>query len=98
MAIVTGGASPAGRYIARGLARWTWPVVIVYLDHQVRAEATIAEIIAAGGTTIGVRADLADDLEKHYIVKPAVAPDSSHILEKLAPKNAKHDPGKPQAA
>jgi len=36
--------------------------------------------------------------KKHYIVKPAVAPDSSHILEKLAPKNAKHDPGKPQAA
>ncbi len=26
------------------------------------------------------------------------SPDSSHILEKLAPKNAKHDPGKPQAA
>jgi hypothetical protein len=36
--------------------------------------------------------------KKHYIVKPAVAPDSSHILEMLAPKNAKHDPGKPQAA
>lgn len=63
VAIVTGGSFPAGRHVARELARWAWPVVIVYLDHQSQAEATIAEIIAAGGTTIAVRADLADDLD-----------------------------------
>ena len=52
VAIVTGGSFPAGLHVARKLARWAWPVVIVYLDHQSQAEATIAEIIAAGGTTI----------------------------------------------
>jgi len=31
--------------------------------------------------------------KKHYIVKPAVAPDSSHILEKLGPGRAVDDPG-----
>src|SRR5690242_19975300 len=73
VAIVTGGASPAGRYIARGLARWAWPVVIVYLDHQSRAEATIAEIIAVGGTTIAVRADLADDLDVQRLFTESIA-------------------------
>jgi 3-oxoacyl-[acyl-carrier protein] reductase len=63
VAIVTGGSSPACRYVALGLTRWAWPIVIVYLDHQSRAEATVAEVIAAGGTTIAVRADLADDLD-----------------------------------
>jgi 3-oxoacyl-[acyl-carrier protein] reductase len=63
VAIVTNGASPDGRYVACGLARWAWPVVIVYLDHQLLAGSTAAEIIAAGGTTIAVRADLEDDLD-----------------------------------
>jgi integrase len=36
--------------------------------------------------------------KKHYIVKPAVAPDSSHILEKLGPGQSATDPGQPQAA
>ena len=49
VAIVTGGAFPAGRGIARGLAGWSWPVVVVYLDHQTRAEATVGEIISAEG-------------------------------------------------
>jgi integrase len=31
--------------------------------------------------------------KKHYIVKPAVAPDSSHILEKLAPRQPKREFG-----
>jgi 3-oxoacyl-[acyl-carrier protein] reductase len=73
VAIVTGGSFPAGRYVARGLARWAWPVVIVYLDHQSRAEATVAEIIAAGGTTITVRADLADDLDVQRLFTESIA-------------------------
>src|SRR5690349_24673473 len=63
VAIATGGSFPAGRHVARELARWAWPVVIAYLDHQSQAEATVAEIIGAGGTTIAVRADLEDDLD-----------------------------------
>ncbi|HEY0815627.1 MAG TPA: SDR family oxidoreductase [Pseudonocardia sp.] len=61
--IVTGGSFPDGRYVAGGLARWSWPVVVVYLDHQMRAEATVGQILSDGGTTIAVRADLADDLD-----------------------------------
>jgi 3-oxoacyl-[acyl-carrier protein] reductase len=73
VAIVTGGSFPAGLHVARKLARWAWPVVIVYLDHQSQAEATIAEIIAAGGTTIAVRADLADDLDVHRLFTESIA-------------------------
>lgn len=36
--------------------------------------------------------------KKHYIVKPALAPDSSHILEKLGPGQPPSDPGQPQTA
>jgi 3-oxoacyl-[acyl-carrier protein] reductase len=63
VAIVTGGSSRPGRDVARGLASWAWAIVVVYLDHQCRAEETVAEIIAAEGTTVAVRADLADDLD-----------------------------------
>ena len=73
VAIVTGGAFPAGRGIARGLAGWSWPVVVVYLDHQTRAEATVGEIISAGGATIAVRADLADDLDVQRLYTESIA-------------------------
>jgi len=63
VAIVTGGSSPSGRDVARGLAAWGWPIVVVYLERQCEAEATVAQIIAAAGTTVAVRADLADDLD-----------------------------------
>lgn len=63
VAIVTGGSVGAGRAVARGLASWGWAVVVVYLEHQPTAEATVAEILAAGGKIVAVRADLADDLD-----------------------------------
>jgi NAD(P)-dependent dehydrogenase (short-subunit alcohol dehydrogenase family) len=63
VAIVTGGSFGAGREIARGLAGWGWAIVVVYLEHQRTAEATVAEILAADGTIVAVRADLADDLD-----------------------------------
>ena len=63
VAIVTGGSIGAGREIARGLAGWGWAIVVVYLEHQRTAEATVAEILAAEGTIVAVRADLADDLD-----------------------------------
>ena len=73
VAIVTGGAFPEGRSVARGLARWSWPVVVVYLDHQLQAEATVAEIISAGGITIAVRADLADELDVQRLFSESIA-------------------------
>jgi 3-oxoacyl-[acyl-carrier protein] reductase len=63
VAIVTGGSFPSGRQVARGLAGWHWAVVVVYLEHQRTVEATVAEILAADGTIVAVRADLADDLD-----------------------------------
>ena len=63
VAIVTGGSTGAGRDIARRLACWRWAIVVVYLDQQRTTEATVAKILAAEGTVVAVRADLADDLD-----------------------------------
>jgi hypothetical protein len=73
VAIVTGGSTPTGREAARGLAGWGWAIVVVYLEHQRRAEATVAEIIAAEGTTVAVRADLADDLDVQRLFTESIA-------------------------
>jgi short chain dehydrogenase len=73
VAIVTGGASRTGREVARRVAAWKWAIVVVYLDHQSTAEATLAEIIAAGGTTVAVRADLADDLDVQRLFTESIA-------------------------
>jgi short-subunit dehydrogenase len=63
VAIVTGGSFGIGREVARVLAGWGWAIVVVYLDHQRTAEAAVAEILAADGKVVAVRADLADDLD-----------------------------------
>lgn len=63
VAIVTGGSVGGGRGIARALAGWDWAIVVVYLEHQSTTEATVAEIVAAAGKIVAVRADLTDDLD-----------------------------------
>jgi 3-oxoacyl-[acyl-carrier protein] reductase len=63
VAIVTGGSSARGRDVARGLARWDWAIVVVYLEQQQTVEATVVEILAANARIVAVRADLADDLD-----------------------------------
>jgi hypothetical protein len=63
VAIVTGGSAGNGRELARALTSWGWAIVVVYLEHQRAAEATVAEILAADGEVVAVRADLADDLD-----------------------------------
>jgi NAD(P)-dependent dehydrogenase (short-subunit alcohol dehydrogenase family) len=63
VAIVTGASIGAGREIARGLAGWGWAIVVVYLEQQRTTEATVAQIVAADGKVVAVRADLADDLD-----------------------------------
>jgi short subunit dehydrogenase len=73
VAIVTGGASQTGRDVALGLASWAWAIVVVYLEHQSGAEATVAEITAAGGTTVAVRADLADDVDVQRLFSESIA-------------------------
>jgi 3-oxoacyl-[acyl-carrier protein] reductase len=63
VAIVTGGSCGAGREIARELASRDYAVVVVYLLTQDDAEAAVAEILAAQGTALAVRADVTDELD-----------------------------------
>jgi 3-oxoacyl-[acyl-carrier protein] reductase len=63
VAIVTGGSRGIGREIARKLASRGYAVVVVYLRDQGGAEAAVEEILAAGGTGVAVRADVADELD-----------------------------------
>jgi NAD(P)-dependent dehydrogenase (short-subunit alcohol dehydrogenase family) len=73
VAIVTGGGSGTGREVARGLARWGWAIVVVYLEQQRRAEVTVEEILAAEGRTVAVRADLADELDVRRLFAESIA-------------------------
>ena len=74
VAIVTGGSSGTGREVARALTGWGWAIVIVYLEHQRAVEATVDEILAAGGSVVAVRADPADDLDvQRLFVESAAA-------------------------
>lgn len=63
VAIVTGGSAGTGRELARAVTRWGWAIVVVYLEHQHTADATVKEILAADGDVVTVRADLTDDLD-----------------------------------
>ena len=73
VAIVTGGSSGTGREVARALTSWGWAIVIVYLEHQRAAEATVDEILAAGGKVVAVRADPADDLDVQRLFAESTA-------------------------
>ena len=73
VAIVTGGASGTGREVARALTDWGWAIVIVYLEHQRRAEDTVEEILDAGGNVVAVRADPADDLDVQRLFAESTA-------------------------
>ena len=73
VAIVTGGSVRTGREVARGVAGWGWPIIVVYLEDQRSAEATVADILAAGGRTVAVRADLVDDLDVQRLFSESIA-------------------------
>ena len=73
VAIVTGGSSGTGREIARALTSWGWAIVVVYLEHQRTVEATVAEILAAEGKVVAVRADLTDDLDVQRLFAESTA-------------------------
>src|SRR5262249_14331018 len=73
VAIVTGGAARSGGDIARGLASPAWAIVLVSLDHQSRAEETLAAIIASEAATVAVRADLADEFDVERLFSESCA-------------------------
>ena len=73
VAIVTGGSSGTGREVARALTSWGWAIVIVYLEHQRAAEATVDEILGVGGNAVAVRADPADNLDVQRLFAESIA-------------------------
>ena len=63
VAIVTGGSRGIGRAVARTLAGGDYAVVVNYMNSRAAADAAVAEILAANGTAVAVRADVADELD-----------------------------------
>jgi 3-oxoacyl-[acyl-carrier protein] reductase len=63
VAIVTGGARGLGLEITRTLAGRGFAVVLSYAMDQAAAEAAVEEVLAADGTALAVRADVADELD-----------------------------------
>src|ERR1700750_1767798 len=63
VAIVTGGSRGIGRAVARTLAGGDYAVVGNYMNSRAAADAAVAEILAANGTAVAVRADVADELD-----------------------------------
>jgi 3-oxoacyl-[acyl-carrier protein] reductase len=59
-AIVTGASGGIGQSVAARLARDGLAVVVNYAGNASRADKVVADIAAAGGRAIAVRADLAD--------------------------------------
>lgn len=62
-ALVTGAAQGIGRAVARRLAAHGAHVAVNYRTREAEAQAAVAEIRAAGGTAIAVRADAAEPAE-----------------------------------
>jgi 3-oxoacyl-[acyl-carrier protein] reductase len=73
VAIVTGGGCAIGQEVARALASQGDAIIAVYLDHQSSADAAVEEVLAAGGTAVTVRADLADDLDVERLFTETIA-------------------------
>jgi 3-oxoacyl-[acyl-carrier protein] reductase len=63
VAIVTGGSRGIGRAVARKLAIKDYAVVINYVNNQRAADAAVDEILAANGSAVAVRADVADEVD-----------------------------------
>ena len=61
VAIVTGGSRGIGRQSALRLAADGLSVVIVYAGRDADADSAVAEISAAGGSALAVKADVADE-------------------------------------
>jgi len=62
-ALVTGGSRGIGKSVAIKLAKEGWPVIINYRSNQEAAQATLNEIVAAGGTAELLPFDVANPEE-----------------------------------
>jgi len=69
VAIVTGASRGIGRAIAKGLAKHGSKVVVNYVGREDLAREVVAEIKAAGGEALAIRADVTDASEVDRLVK-----------------------------
>lgn len=72
VAIVTGGSHGIGRAVAHRLATGDYGVAISYLDSQRAADAAVEDILAANGTAVAVRADVADGLDVERLFRETI--------------------------
>jgi len=70
-AIVTGASGGIGHAVAVRLARDGFAVVVHYSGKAAKADAVAAEIAAAGGSAIAVKADVADPADVARLFKAA---------------------------
>jgi 3-oxoacyl-[acyl-carrier protein] reductase len=63
VAIVAGGSRGVGRTMTDRLAACGYAVVVNYLHDQEAAESVVETVLAARGTALAVRADVADELD-----------------------------------
>jgi len=63
VAIVTGGSRGLGREVTHTLARRGYPVVVSYARNQQAADTAVEEVLAARGSALAIRADVADQLD-----------------------------------
>jgi 3-oxoacyl-[acyl-carrier protein] reductase len=67
VAIVTGGSGVIGRELVRKLANRGYAVVVGYIRDQGAADSIVEEVLAADGTTLTIRADVADELDVEWM-------------------------------
>jgi 3-oxoacyl-[acyl-carrier protein] reductase len=63
VAIVIGGSRGVGRELVRKLASRGYAVVVGYIRDLGAADSIVEEVLAAGRTTLTIRADVADELD-----------------------------------
>jgi len=81
IAVVTGGSRGIGRAIAVALGRAGAKVVVNYTANEVAAGEAVAAVVAAGGTAVAKRFDVADSAAVDAAFKEIVAAEGGlHIL------------------
>ena len=78
--LITGGGRGIGAATARLAAGRGYPVAIFFREREAEAQAVVAEIAAAGGTALAIRADVSDE---EALVRGFVAADALGPLELL---------------
>ncbi|MDP1798041.1 MAG: SDR family oxidoreductase [Planctomycetaceae bacterium] len=72
VAIITGGGTGVGQATALRLAQNGWSIVVNYSRSASDAEATVTEIVEAGGRAFAIQADVAVDCECVQMVEQTV--------------------------